>query len=198
MGNANASGLPGSLPLPHSGTGVQELNIYELNERDRGSPKVLALGGSKDPATGDHVTGLGDFVPFTNKLYDGSLQTRLGITAGLCTVISFDAAKQSTRFEALYSFYLGDYGHISVQGPYITTESTNLAITGGSGIFAGAYGYVKLQQLVFPFKLFYTFYLQGIEKLPEALLAPPVPPSPSVEASQDAKDLKNVAPGFQN
>jgi hypothetical protein len=49
------------------------------------------------------------------QLYDGSLQTRLGITAGLCTVISFDAAKQSTRFEALYSFYLGDYGHISVQ-----------------------------------------------------------------------------------
>jgi allene oxide cyclase len=87
---------------------------------------------------------------------------------------------------------------VCFQGPYINTESTNLAITGGSGIFAGAYGHVKLQQLVFPFKLFYTFYLQGIKKLPEALLAPPVPPSPSVEASQDAKDLKNVAPGFQN
>lgn len=64
MGNIIAGGLPGALP----GAGVQELNIYELNEQDRGSPKVLALGGSKDPATGDHVTGLGDFVPFTNKV----------------------------------------------------------------------------------------------------------------------------------
>ena len=68
MGNTNASGLPESLPPPQSGTGVQELNIYELNERDRGSPKVLALGGSKDPATGNHVTGLGDLVPFSNKV----------------------------------------------------------------------------------------------------------------------------------
>jgi allene oxide cyclase len=178
--------------------GVQELKVYEINERDKGSPCVLPLGGKKDPATGQHVTGLGDLVPFSNKLYDGSLQTRLGITSGLCTVISFDADKKSTRFEALYSFYFGDYGHISVQGPYITTQDTYLAITGGSGVFAGCYGQVKLQQLVFPFKLFYTFYLQGIKKLPEALCAEAVPPSPSVQPSQEAKDCKNVAPNFPN
>ncbi|KAG0589224.1 hypothetical protein KC19_1G005700 [Ceratodon purpureus] len=136
--------------------------------------------------------------PILQALYDGSLQTRLGITSGLCTVVSYDADKKSTRFEALYSFYFGDYGHISVQGPYITTQDTYLAITGGSGVFVGCYGQVKLQQLVFPFKLFYTFYLQGIKKLPEALCAEAVPPSPSVQPSQEAKDCKNVVPNFPN
>ncbi|KAD2805750.1 hypothetical protein E3N88_39127 [Mikania micrantha] len=67
-------------------------------------------------------------------------------------------------------------------------EDTYLSVTGGTGVFAGAYGQVKLQQLVFPFKLFYTFYLQGLSAdLPAELLVTPVPPSPAVEASPAAK-----------
>jgi allene oxide cyclase len=180
--------------------GVQELKVYEINERDRGSPVFLPFGGKKDETTGQHTNSLGDLVPFSNKLYDGSLKTRLGITSGLCTLISHDAEKKGDRYEALYSFYFGDYGHISVQGPYITYQDTYLAITGGSGVFAGCYGQVKLQQLIFPFKLFYTFYLQGIKKLPEALCAECVPPSVSVVPSQEAKECQpsSVAPNFTN
>ncbi|KAG0579615.1 hypothetical protein KC19_4G110100 [Ceratodon purpureus] len=179
--------------------GVQTLSVYELNERDRGSPVFLPFGAQKQ-ADGTHRNGLGDLVPFSNKLYDGSLQTRLGITAGLCTLISHNDEKKGDRYEALYSFYFGDYGHISVQGAYITYEDTYLAITGGSGIFAGCYGQVKLQQIVFPFKLFYTFYLQGIKALPEALLKPPVAPSISATPSAAAKSLQpdSVAPNFTN
>ncbi|KVG86563.1 Allene oxide cyclase [Cynara cardunculus var. scolymus] len=60
---------------------------------------------------------------------------------------------------------------ISVQGSYLTTEDAYLSVIGGTRIFAGAYGQVKLQQLVFPFKLFYTFYLQGLAAdLPAELL----------------------------
>ncbi|KAF9613457.1 hypothetical protein IFM89_008304 [Coptis chinensis] len=70
------------------------------------------------------------------------------------------------RYEAIYSFYFGDYGHISVQGQYLTYQDTYLAVTSGSGIFEGVYGQVKLQQIDFPFKLFYTFYLKGIADLP--------------------------------
>lgn len=132
------------------------------------------------------------------QIYDGSLKTRLGITAGLCTLISHSDQKNGDRYEALYSFYFGDYGHISVQGPYITYEDSYLAITGGSGIFAGCYGQAKLHQIIFPFKLFYTFYLQGIKKLPEALCAPCVPPSPSVAPADEAKQClpNHVAPNF--
>lgn len=133
------------------------------------------------------MNSLGDLVPFSNKLYTGDLQKRLGITAGLCILIENKPEKKGDRYEAIYSFYFGDYGHIAVQGPYLTYEDTYLAVTGGSGIFEGVYGQVKLQQLVFPFKLFYTFYLKGIKDLPEVLLGKPVDPHPGVEPSPAAK-----------
>ncbi|KAJ8641805.1 hypothetical protein MRB53_018499 [Persea americana] len=159
---------------------VQELYVYEMNERDRGSPAYLRL--SQKP-----VNSLGDLVPFSNKLYHGNLQKRLGITAGICLLIQHVPEKKGDRYEAIYSFYFGDYGHISVQGSYLTYEDTYLAVTGGSGIFEGVYGQVKLQQIIFPLKLFYTFYLKGIGELPAELLGEPVPPSPSVEPSAAAK-----------
>ncbi|CDP02799.1 unnamed protein product [Coffea canephora] len=169
-----------SAPSDSTPAKVQELNVYEINERDRGSPAFLKLS-QKD------VNSLGDLIPFTNKIYSGCLQKRLGITAGICILIKHEPEKKGDRYEAIFSFYFGGYGHIAVQGPYLTYEDTYLAVTGGSGIFEGAYGQVKLQQLVFPFKLFYTFYLKGIPDLPSELLAPPVTPSPAVEPSAAAK-----------
>ncbi|XP_043715442.1 allene oxide cyclase, chloroplastic-like [Telopea speciosissima] len=165
-------------------TKVQELFVYEINERDRGSPVTLRLSQKQE-----HLS-LGDLVPFTNKVYSGDLQKRLGITAGICVLIQHVPEKNGDRFEAIYSFYFGDYGHISVQGPYLTYEDTYLAVTGGSGVFEGVYGQVKLQQLIFPFKLFYTFYLKGIPDLPAELLTKPVPPSPTVEPSPAAKAVE--------
>ncbi|CAL0318117.1 unnamed protein product [Lupinus luteus] len=161
-------------------TKVQELSVYEINERDRNSPAYLRL--SEKPEN-----SLGDLVPFSNKLYSGDLEKRLGITAGLCVLIQHVPEKKGDRYEATYSFYFGNYGHISVQGPYLTYQDTYLAVTGGSGIFEGVYGQVKLQQIVFPFKLFYTFYLKGIHDLPTELLGKPIEPSPHVEPSLAAK-----------
>ncbi|CAN4080010.1 unnamed protein product [Withania somnifera] len=161
-------------------TEVQELSVYEINERDRGSPAYLRLSQK-------NVNSLGDLVPFSNKLYTGDLKKRIGITAGLCILIKHEEEKKGDRYEAIYSFYFGDYGHIAVQGPYLTYEDTYLAVTGGSGIFAGVSGQVKLQQLIFPFKLFYTFYLKGVPDLPAELLVTAVPPSPMVEPTAEAK-----------
>ncbi|XP_038706160.1 allene oxide cyclase, chloroplastic-like [Tripterygium wilfordii] len=163
-------------------TKIQELTVYEINERDRSSPAVLKL--SQKP-----VSSLGDLVPFTNKLYSGDLKKRLGITAGLCVLIKQLPEKKGDHYEAIYSFYFGDYGHISVQGPYLTHQDTFLSVTGGTRVFEGVYGQVKLQPLVFPFKLFYTFYLKGIPDLPADLLWKPVPPSPTIEPSPAAKAL---------
>lgn len=172
---------------------VQELFVYEINERDRGSPAYLRL--SQKP-----VNSLGDLVPFSNKIYSGDLQKRLGITAGLCVLIQHEPEKKGDRYEAIYSFYFGNYGHISVQGAYLTYQDTYLAVSGGSGIFEGVYGQVKLHQLVFPFKLFYTFYLKGVPDLPPELLGKPVEPSPSVEPSPAAMATEPHAclPNFTN
>ena len=160
--------------------------MYEINERDRGSPAILKLSQKE-------TNSLGDLVPFTNKLYSCDLEKRLGITSGLCVLIRHVPEKKGDRYEAIFSFYFGEYGHLSVQGPYLTYEDTYLAVTGGSGVFEGAYGQVKLQQLVFPFKLFYTFYLKGIGELPKELLGKPVPPSPDVEPSPAAKAAESHA-----
>ncbi|KAJ0098797.1 hypothetical protein Patl1_21488 [Pistacia atlantica] len=165
----------------HRPSKVQELCVYELNELDRGSPKYLRLSKKF------WVNSLGDLVPFTNKLYSGDLKKRLGITAGICILIQHKPEKKGDRYEAIYSFHFGDYGHIAVQGAYLTYEDTYLAVTGGSGIFEGVYGQVKLHQIVFPFKIFYTFYLKGIKELPEELLGTPVVPNPKVQASPAAK-----------
>ncbi|CAN6451931.1 unnamed protein product [Victoria cruziana] len=161
-------------------SGVQELHVYEINERDRSSPAYLRLSQKQ-------VNSLGDLVPFTNKIYSGNLEKRLGISAGICILIKHVPEKKGDRYEAIYSIYFGDYGHISIQGPYLTYEDTYLAVTGGSGVFKGARGQVKLRQLIFPFKIFYTFYLEGIPPLPAELLGEPVPPSPSVEPTPAAK-----------
>ncbi|XP_057522253.1 allene oxide cyclase, chloroplastic-like [Amaranthus tricolor] len=160
---------------------VHEFSVYEINERDRESPAVLKL--SKKP-----VFALGDLIPFTNKVYTSDLQKRLGISAGICILIQNKPEKNGDRYEAIFSLHLGDYGHLSLQGAYLTFGDSYLAITGGSGIFEGAYGQVKLQQIVYPFKIFYTIYLKGIKgDLPKELLCKPVEPHPGVEPSPDAK-----------
>ncbi|XP_051126975.1 allene oxide cyclase, chloroplastic-like [Andrographis paniculata] len=166
---------------------VQELHLYEINERDRGSPAYLRLSQKT-------VNSIGDLVPFTNKVYTGDLQKRAGITAGICILIKNEPEKKGDRYEAIYSFHLGDYGHIAVQGPYTTYEDTHLAVTGGSGVFEGVYGQVLLRQIIFPFKLFYTFYLKGIPDLPSELLGEPVAPTPAAEPAP-APAAKACRPG---
>ncbi|KAJ4707131.1 Allene oxide cyclase [Melia azedarach] len=163
-------------------TKVQVMYIYEINERDRGSPVYLRLSNKC-------INSLGDLVPFSNKLYSGDLQKRVGITSGICVLIRHKLMR-GDRYEAIYSFYFGDYGHMSAQGSYLTYRDTCLAVTGGSGIFEGVRGEVKLRQLVFPFKLFYTFYLKGIKDLPEELTRKPVKPSAWVKPTPAAKACK--------
>ncbi|XP_058773262.1 allene oxide cyclase, chloroplastic-like [Vicia villosa] len=172
---------------------VQELCVYEINERDRGSPAYL-------PFSKKDVNSLGDLVPFSNKLYSGCLQKRVGITAGICILIQNKPEKKGDMYEAIFSFHFGDYGHISVQGSYLTYENSYMAVTGGTGIFEGVFGQVKVNQIVFPFKLFYTFYLKGIKDLPLELVAKHVEPSPSVEPSPAAKACEPhaVIAGFTN
>ena len=82
----------------------------------------------------------------------------------------------------------------------MTFEDSYLAVTGGSGIFTGVYGKVKLHHIEFPYKIFYTFYLQGISELPEQLTRAHVPPSASITASSTAVQCLPgaVAPNFTN
>ncbi|XP_021769079.1 allene oxide cyclase, chloroplastic-like [Chenopodium quinoa] len=181
-----------SSDLSETDVKVHKFSVYEINERDRESPAVLKL--SKKP-----VLALGDLIPFTNKLYTGDLETRLGITAGIRIVIQNKPEINGDRCEAAFSMYFGDYGHISIQGPFLTYDESYLSITGGSGIFEGAYGKVKMIHYLYPYKVFYTFYLEGIKgDLPKVLLCKPVEPHPGVKPSASAKATlpEAVIPNF--
>ncbi|CAI9096277.1 OLC1v1032378C1 [Oldenlandia corymbosa var. corymbosa] len=178
-------------PEPEKPAKVQVLYVYEFNERDRGSPAYLRLSRKE-------VNYLGDLVSFTNKIYSGDLQKRLDITAGLGVLIKHEPEKGGDRFEAIYSLCFGDYGHISVQGPYLTYQNTSLAVTGGSGIFEGVHGEVKVHLSRSPQYFFYTFYLKGIKDLPAELVVKPVLPSPASQPSVAAKaaEPQSTIPNF--
>ncbi|KAL2611147.1 hypothetical protein R1flu_022839 [Riccia fluitans] len=144
----------------------QVMALFEFNELDKGSPVIVRKDETKK------VTCLGDFVPYTNKVYDCTGKKYLGISAGLCTVMEH-LPSGGDLFETTMSHYVGDYGHISCQGPYKTDSDTEMAVIGGTGVFAGARGWVKCQNIAGPLKLLYTYHITGIAKLPAELTKPP-------------------------
>ncbi|KAH9576232.1 hypothetical protein CY35_01G151400 [Sphagnum magellanicum] len=170
-----ATSYTDNFDLPH---GAQKLCVYEINDLDRQSPKLL-VNSNNTNAAGKRVKSLGDLLPYTNKLYDGTLKERLGITAGMCIMIEYVPEFDGDRYECQFSAYFGEYGHISVQGPYTSYCDCVMAVTGGTGIFTGARGVVKCKTLL-PTKLFYEFHLLDIHKLPAKLTQTPVPPTPDV------------------
>ncbi|CAM6106242.1 unnamed protein product [Calypogeia fissa] len=156
----------------------QVLAIYEINNGDRNSPVILKGTDRGSPVVAENpsaniIQGLGDFIPYTNSVYDASGKVKLGTSAGLCICIEhFDLASGGDRYETTYTHYIGDYGQLSGMGPYYVTKDSEMVVTGGTGIFKGARGVVKLHSEVPPIKILYTYYLTGIPKLPAALTSP--------------------------
>ncbi|XP_022004616.1 allene oxide cyclase 4, chloroplastic-like [Helianthus annuus] len=99
-----------------------------------GSRKAFTIKSQSNPSDSSRPNLK---LPNPVHVYSADLQTRLGITAGICILIKNMPEKKGDRYEAIYSFHLGDYWQISVQGAYVTTEDTYLSV-------AGAYGQVKL------------------------------------------------------
>lgn len=146
----------------------QVMGVFEYNEADRGSPFLVKNNNTCK------VLAVGDFVPYSNKVYDCTGKRFLGISAGLCVAVEHDYETNGDLYETTMSHYLGDYGHISCQGPYYTYKDSEMVVTGGTGRFKGARGMVKCHNINGPLKLLYTYYLKGIPKLPAELTQTPV------------------------
>jgi hypothetical protein len=96
-------------------------------------------------ATSDAVTDLGakddsagDLLTFANEIYDESNTKLLGSNNGWC--IRTVAGK---AWECFWTLSLAD-GQITVQGPFLDAGDSMLAITGGTGKYAGARGEMAL------------------------------------------------------
>lgn len=107
-----------------------------------GAAQTLTL---VERATTDAVTDLGtagdsagDLLTFQNEIYDDKDATLLGTDNGWC--IRTVAGK---AWECFWTLSLAD-GQITVEGPFLDGKDSMLAVTGGTGAYAGKTGEMKL------------------------------------------------------
>ena len=104
---------------------------------ERATNNAVSVHGSPVGAgkAGDNV---GDILTFANPIYDAANSRMLGSDQGFC--VRMVAGKS---FECHWTLMLAD-GQIAVDGPFLDAGDSVLAITGGTGAYAGARGQMKL------------------------------------------------------
>jgi allene oxide cyclase len=87
--------------------------------------------------SGDRDT-VGDLLVFANKVYDAANKVEVGSDQGYC--VRTVAGKS---WECFWTLLL-KAGQITVEGPFMDSGDSLLAVTGGTGKYAGARGSLKL------------------------------------------------------
>lgn len=98
---------------------------------ERATTDAVTDLGAKDDSAGDLLT-------FANDIYDAGNANKLGDDNGWC--IRTVAGK---AWECFWTLSLAD-GQITVQGPFLDAGDSVLAVTGGTGKYAGVRGDMKL------------------------------------------------------
>jgi hypothetical protein len=86
-------------------------------------------------AKGDSV---GDLLTFANPVYDAANKTQVGSDQGYCVRVI--AGKS---WECFWTLRLKD-GQITIEGPFYDAGDSVMAVTGGTGKYAGAKGSMQL------------------------------------------------------
>ena len=111
--------------------------------------KPQALTGTftvVERATTDAVTNkgtkkgdsLGDILTFANGVYNASNTTKMGSDNGFCIRTQVGKA-----WECIWTTFLPS-GQLTVDGPFLDAGDSKLAITGGTGAYARARGWMNL------------------------------------------------------
>jgi hypothetical protein len=119
---------------------AQELKMVEHATTDA----VTDTGASGDSA--------GDVLTFANEVYDADDKDKIGTDQGICfrTVVG-------KAWECFWTLSL-DKGQLTVEGPFYDSGDSVLAITGGTGEFAGAQGDMLLSGKGTDGKAYYFTY----------------------------------------
>jgi hypothetical protein len=88
---------------------------------------------------GSEEDALGNVLTWHNKVYDAKNKRQVGYDAGYCV-----RTLVGKSWECSWSTYL-KAGAIMVQGPFSDSGGSVLAITGGTGAYAGAQGTMNLR-----------------------------------------------------
>ena len=110
-------------------------------------------GGSATPAATVHVVehaltdavtngrkadAAGNVLTFANPVFDAADARKVGSDSGFCVRI-----RKGRTWECVWTTFLSD-GQITVEGPFSDHGNTKLAITGGTGSYATAQGWMEL------------------------------------------------------
>ena len=105
---------------------AEKLQLVERAETDA----TLDLG-----TKGDSV---GDLLTFANPIYDAANKVKVGTDQGYCVRV---VAGKS--WECFWTLLLKD-GQVTIEGPFFDSGDSVMAVTGGTGKYAGARGSLKL------------------------------------------------------
>jgi allene oxide cyclase len=121
--------LVGSFVIAASSTAFAESTTLKVVER--ATTDAITDLGAKDDSAGDLLT-------FANEIYDAENAKLLGTNNGWCirTVVG-------KAWECFWTLSLAD-GQITVQGPFLDAGDSVLAVTGGTGSYAGVRGDMNL------------------------------------------------------
>ena len=103
--------------------------------------------------TGKKGDSAGDILTFGNVVYDQTDKRKVGTDNGSCIRTVAGAA-----YECWWTTFLAK-GQITVEGPFYDKKNSVLAITGGTGAYAGARGWMELKSLAGGTKYDFIFHL---------------------------------------
>jgi allene oxide cyclase len=101
----------------------QELKMTEHN-----TTQVIADTGASGDSAGDVLT-------FANEVFDANDKNKIGTDNGVC----FRTSVPGKAWECFWTLAL-EKGQLTVEGPFYDKGDSVLAITGGTGEYAGARG----------------------------------------------------------
>ena len=103
--------------------------------------------------TGKKGDSAGDVLTFSNAVYNQADTTKVGTDNGFCIRTVAGAA-----YECVWTTSLAK-GQITVEGPFYDKKNSVLAITGGTGAYADAQGWMALQSKAGGTKYDFVFHL---------------------------------------
>ena len=114
--------------VPLAATAGERLHVIEhaVNE----TTTHVAAGAKSD--------SVADLLTFANPVFDATNKTQLGTDQGYCVRIVVGKS-----WECFWTLTLKE-GQITVEGPYSDAGDSILAVTGGTGRYAGAKGQLTL------------------------------------------------------
>ncbi len=100
--------------------------------------KVVEHATTDATANPGKKSGLGDVLTFANEVFNAANTKKVGADNGFCVLT--EAGKS---YECIWTTYLSG-GQLTVEGPFLFAGDSKLAITGGTGTYSRARGWMNL------------------------------------------------------